>query len=74
MYMYNIYKTIQNAKASIASFVTWLKYCRYGVKHQSINQSINQSMESDELKVELKRTKGHREKGKTIMGKSQFYF
>ena len=23
--------------------VTWLEYCRYGVKYKTINQSINQS-------------------------------
>ena len=25
----------------ISAAVTWLKYCRYGVKHKSINQLIN---------------------------------
>ena len=28
----------------IKTAVTWLKYCRYGVKQYSINQSMNQSI------------------------------
>ena len=28
----------------IVAAVTWLKYCRYGVKLYSVNQSINQSI------------------------------
>ena len=31
----------------IVAAVTWLKYCRYGVKLYSVNQSINQSNNSN---------------------------
>ena len=35
----------------IKTAITWLKYCRYGVKQYSINQSINQSLDLLQEKI-----------------------
>ena len=37
LYQYLIWNNV-----SAKTAVTWLEYCRYGVKHKTINQSINQ--------------------------------
>ena len=38
-----------------SSTLTWLQYCRYGIKHSSIDQSINQSInQSISIQVSLR--------------------